>query len=463
MQTAVVLFTRDLRVHDHPALVAACEEAECVMPLFVFDDAALARPIACPNKVAFLLDAVRDLASTVRELGGALVTRRGSWAGEVAEVVAETGAGAVFCSDDSSAFAQRRLQALREALRLGASVEVHALPGITVVPPAALATTSGGHYKVFTPYWRRWEAAGHRRPLPPPEALPVPPAQRARTGSVPALGDLVPRATSPELPRGGETAGRALLDAWTGSRGGVGGYADGHDDLAGDATSRLSPYLHLGCVSPAEIAARLWRDHADDDPGARAFLRQLCWRDFYHQLLAATPQASWRDWRTQGDDWDTDEDHLRAWKAGRTGYPIVDAGMRQLACEGWMHNRARLIVASFLTHDLYLDWRAGAAHFLDLLVDGDIANNQLNWQWVAGTGPTSRRNRVLNPLRQADRYDPEGDYVRRWVPELRSIPGPAVHRPWTLPPKTRATLDYPDPIVDHDDATAAFLQARGKR
>ncbi|MGH8906664.1 MAG: cryptochrome/photolyase family protein [Egibacteraceae bacterium] len=456
MRTAVVVFTRDLRVHDHPALAAACEEAERVVPLFVFDDAALARPITGANKAAFLLDCVRDLASTMRDMGGTLVMRRGAWRDEVAAVAAEVGASAVFCSDDVSAFARARLGALREAI---APVEVRAFPGVTVVPPGALRTTSGAHYKVFTPYWRRWCESDHRRPLPPPSRLAVPPALRA--GSTPPLCSLAGGEVSPELPAGGETAARALLDAWV--DGPVGGYDEGHDDLAGDATSRLSPHLHLGCLSPAEVAATVAEGDVGASPGARAFLRQLCWRDFYHQLLAASPEASWRDWRAQGDDWAANDQHLLAWKEGRTGYPIVDAGMRQLAREGWMHNRARLIVASFLTRDLYLDWRAGAAHFLDLLVDGDIANNQLNWQWVAGTGPTSRRNRVLNPLRQAERYDPRGDYVRRYVPELRGIEGPAVHRPWELPAPTRAALGYPDPIVDHDEAVEAFLKARGKR
>ena len=453
MRTAVVLFTRDLRVHDHPALMAACDAAERVVPLFVFDDAVFAHPIASPNKVAFLLGAVRDLASTLRDLGGVLVMRRGQLAEKVTAVTTEVDASAVFASADVTMFACRRAEALRQAL---SKVELRLFPGVTACPPGALTTSSGAHYRMFTPYWRAWRAAEHREPLPSPSRIASPSTLRA--GPTPKLEELVGGEPSPALPRGGEAAGRALLAQWLDRP--VAQYDERRDGLAADATSRLSSYLHLGCLSPAEVAARVLGVRG---AGAEAFLRQLCWRDFHHQVLAARPEASWQDWRSQGDDWAVDEARLQAWKDGRTGYPIVDAGMRQLRREGWMHNRARLIVASFLVRDLAVDWRAGAAHFLDLLVDGDIANNQMNWQWVAGTGTTSRRNRVLSPLRQAERFDPNGDYARRYLPELAHIDGPAVHRPWELPPDVRAGLDYPDPIVDHAEAVEQFLQARGRR
>jgi deoxyribodipyrimidine photo-lyase len=204
--------------------------------------------------------------------------------------------------------------------------------------------------------------------------------------------------------------------------------------------------------------------HAADGStaGREAFIRQLAWRDFHNQVLAARPEAARADYRTRHDRWRRDEKAAQAWRDGRTGYPIVDAGMRQLAAEGWMHNRARLITASFLTKTLYLDWRIGARHFLDLLVDADIANNQLNWQWVAGTGTDTRPNRVLNPLRQAQRYDADGDYVRRYLPELRDIPGAAVHQPWKLDPSRRADLDYPHPIIDLSDGAERFRTARQK-
>jgi deoxyribodipyrimidine photo-lyase len=216
----------------------------------------------------------------------------------------------------------------------------------------------------------------------------------------------------------------------------AGAYGETHDDLAGDRTSRLSPYLHFGCISARELAGRA-AEH-----GAPAFVRQLCWRDFYGQLLWAEPATQVDDLRPRGDRWVDDADALAAWKAGLTGYPLVDAGMRQLASEGWMHNRARLVTASFLVKDLGIDWREGARHFFHLLLDGDVAQNVGNWQWVAGTGVDTRPNRVFNPLAQAKRLDPERAYVLRWVPELD-------------------TPSYPAPIVDHVEAVAAFRARRG--
>lgn len=457
--TAIVWFTRDLRVHDHPALTAACAEADRVVPVFVLDDDVLgagggaALPIASPNKVAILLHALEDLTSAMRDRGGALVKRRGSVADELGRLAAEVGADVVHTTADSSAYARRRLDAVREAL----DVEVVTHPGLHVHEPGEVTTTSGGHYKVFTPYHRAWSAAPLRPVLEGPGSVPTP--SSVAVGRVPSLADLLGEDAgdrlSPDLGRGGEIAGRELAEGWLADD--VGGYEDGHDDLAGDRTSRLSPHLHLGTVSPVWLV-----DRADGrGPGAVAFVRQLAWRDYHTQVLADRPEVAWEDVRSQGDRWRDDDEALEAWQAGRTGYPIVDAGMRQLRREGWIHNRARLLVASFLTRDLYLDWRAGARHFLDWLADGDIANNQLNWQWVSGTGTVSRPNRAFNPTTQAERYDPRGDYVRRYVPELRPVEGGAVHRPWDLPEEVRAELGYPDPVVDHAEAMARFRRARG--
>ena len=221
------------------------------------------------------------------------------------------------------------------------------------------------------------------------------------------------------------------------------GYDERHDDLAGDATSRLSPYLHFGCLSAGTVLAR-----AEGRRGAEEFARQLCWRDFHRQVLADRPDLAHADYRPRPGAWRRDPEALAAWREARTGYPIVDAGMRQLARDGWMHNRARLIVASLLTKTLRIDWRSGAAHFAGLLCDADVADNAGNWQWVAGTGNDTRPNRVLNPLRQARRFDPDGAYVRRHVPELAGLAGPGVHEPWRLTAARRTRLRYPHPIVD---------------
>lgn len=449
--TAIVLFTRDLRVHDNPTLAGAADAADRVLPLFVLDDRVVGSGFLAPNRASFLVDALRDLDGSLRERGSAgLVVRRGDLVREVVAVAGEVGAAEVHVSADWSSHAQRRERALGDALsESGVRLVVHD-ETIAIIPPRAVAPDGKDHFAVFSPYYRRWSEHPRRPVLEAPGELRSP---ALGTGRIPAAETLCPGRRAPHLPQGGEGAGRARLEAWT--RAEARHYADRNDDLSGDHTSRLSPYLHLGCVSPLELAAAAGRSR-----GGQAFVRQLAWRDFNLQLLAVRPETAHQDYRDQGDRWRTDDEDLRAWQEGRTGYPVVDAAMRQLLSEGWMHNRARLIVGSFLTKTLYVDWRAGAAHFLHHLLDGDIANNQLNWQWIAGTGTDTRPNRVLNPLLQAERYDPDGDYVRRHVPELASVPGRAVHAPWKLADDVRSELDYPDPVVDLAEGRQRFLAAR---
>jgi deoxyribodipyrimidine photo-lyase len=385
VRTAIVLFTRDLRVHDNPALAAAAREAERVLPLFVLDDAVLER-FAAPNRLAFLGEALRDLD---RSLGG-LAVRRGDTVAETVRLARAIDAGTVFLAEDASAHARRRERRLRDEL------DTRAFPSTSVVALDDVRTADGRAYRVFTPYWRTWKEAP-RRPLLTAPRIRLP--DGVDLGTPPDLGS----GESPRRPPGGETAGRMQLATFLDT--GLGGYAGRADDLAADGTSRLSPYLHFGCLSPLEVAERA--------AASEAFVRQLCWRDFFLQLLAANPRSPREDLRPRRAPWRHDPERLEAWKEGRTGVPIVDAGMRQLAAEGWLPGRARLIVASFLTRTLGIHWREGAAHFFRLLVDGDLASNVGNWQWVAGTGVDPRRNRVLNPTRQAARFDPAGEYVRR--------------------------------------------------
>jgi deoxyribodipyrimidine photo-lyase len=440
---AVVVFTRDLRVDDHPALARATREAERVVPLFVFDDAILSRAYNRPNRTGFLLESLHDLDDALRALGGALVVRRGDWVQEVTAVVRNVDASSVHVSDDVSGYARARLDRLAAAV----AVPVERAPGITVIPPGEITPgAAGDHYKVFTPYFRRWSDTRRRHVEPAPARVLLP--EGIDPGPLPELTELVAGDRSPAVVPGGASAAHARLEAWIDSE--LRGYADHHDDLPGDATSRLSPYLHFGCISPLEVL-RAVAHHQGEGPDA--FLRQLCWRDFYAQILAARPDAAWSDYASRGDRWRDDPDAEQTWKDGRTGFPVVDAAMRQLQAEGWMHNRARLIVASFLTKDLYLDWRVGARHFLDVLVDGDVANNNLNWQWVAGTGTDTNPHRVFNPTVQGQRFDPDGDYVRRYVPELRAIKDGSVHDPDA---KVRRAYDYPAPIVDHQEAIAEY-------
>ncbi|MEV6755058.1 deoxyribodipyrimidine photo-lyase [Streptomyces sp. NPDC051214] len=450
MTVSIVLFTSDLRLHDHPPLRAALNEADRIVPLFVYDEGVRATGFAVPNRRAFLADCLEDLDSGLRKRGGRLVVRSGDVVDQVREVVKESGAQRLHVSGGVSRYATRREERLRTALEdTGCELVVHDAV-ITAVAPGEVLPTGKDHYAVFTPYLRRWTLEGVRDVLAAPRKVRV-----ADVGSDPVLPRAEITGVSPGLGTGGEGAGRRLLRDWL--AGGVEGYEDGQDDVAGDATSRLSPHLHFGTLSAAEVIHGALREGS---PGAQAFVRQLAWRDFHHQVLAARPDAAGQDYRPHGDRWRTNEKEINAWIEGRTGYPFVDAAMRQLRHEGWMHNRGRLVVASFLTKTLYVDWRVGARHFLSLLVDGDIANNQMNWQWAAGTGTDTRPNRVLNPVIQGKRFDPGGRYVRRWVPELADVPGRYIHEPWKLPDRDRADLDYPEPVVELAEARARFEQAR---
>jgi deoxyribodipyrimidine photo-lyase len=447
IETSVVLFNRDLRVHDHPALSAAAKAGR-VVPLFVFDERLLRSRFAAPNRVAFMLEALRDLDESLRRAGGRLFVRRGDPVREAVALARECGATALHVSADWSAYARRREEGLARACA-EERIEFSAHPGVTIVDPGTVTPASGDHFKVFTPFHRAWSQVPRREAHSAPRKLSVP--NRPASGRLPALDSLLGGRTSPKRLPGGEGEGRKQMRAFL--RDGLGGYDGGHDDLAGDRTSRLSAYIRWGCVSPLELARE-----AGERCGGAAFVRQLCWRDFHHQVLAATPSLPHRDYRRRGDRWSRSQRLLEAWREERTGYPLVDAAMRQLAEEGFMHNRARMTVASFLCKDLYVDWREGAWHFWDLLSDGEIANNAGNWQWVAGTGNDTRPNRVLNPIRQAERFDPEGQYVRRYLPELESVRGKAIFRPWRMEGFER--LDYPEPLVDHDEAAAAFKAHR---
>ncbi|MGD9736584.1 MAG: deoxyribodipyrimidine photo-lyase, partial [Solirubrobacterales bacterium] len=386
MRTALILFNRDLRVHDHPALFAA-SRADRTVPLFVLDRALLGSRFAAPNRVAFMRESLADLDRSLERLGARLFVREGDVVAETMRVAEQCGAGELHVSADWSAYARRRERRLAAACE-EQRIEFTAHPGITVLEPGVVTPGGGDHFKVFSPFHRAWSAAPRRERHGAPRTLAAPSGLAA--GRLPATARLTRGDLSPDRARGGESEGRRRMRAFL--RDGLGRYEEQHDNLAGEGTSRLSAYVRWGCVSPAELAAE-----AGERRGGGAFVRQLAWRDFHHQVLAANPSLPRRDYRRRGDRWSRSRRALAAWCEGRTGYPLVDAAMRQLRQEGFMHNRARMTVGSFLCKDLYLDWRAGAWHFWDLLCDGEIANNAGNWQWIAGTGNDTRPNRVLNP------------------------------------------------------------------
>lgn len=421
MDTVIVLFNRDLRVHDHPALAAACATSCRVVPLFVVDP-----EMPAAHRAGFLSECLADLRRSLRELGGDLVVRRGDPVAETLRLAEELPAQAVYASADVSALARRRERRLAEECgRL--RMDFRTFPGVTIVPPDALRPSGGGdHYRVFTPYWRAWSRQSRREVLKAPDKVSLP--EGVESGPLPATGD--PHG----LFKGGETVARGRMRQWL--KYCVADYADGHDDLAGNRTSKLSPYLRFGCLSPLELEALA--ENGDE------FVRQLCWRDFFHQVTRAFPRINRDDYRSRGREWRDDPDAAQAWREGMTGVPIVDAGMRQLLAEGWMHNRARLVTSAFLVQRLMVDWRVGAEHFFDLLLDGDVSDNYGNWQWVAGTGNNTRPDRVVNLVRQARRFDPDGEYIRRYLPELDAVPVRMLHEPSRMP---RVVRGYPAPLV----------------
>lgn len=433
---ALMVFTRDLRVADNPALAAAAR-ASRVVCAFVHDDALRSGLPMDRRRTQFLADCLADLDGSLRQLGARLAERQGSWVDEVLRLVVQTNARTVHLSDDVTPYAQRRLARLEAAV--GRTAKVCRSPGLAIVPPGALTPTGGDHYRVFTPYYRRWLATPRRPLLQAPASLPGLAFAGPHRSRPHRAGPPVAR-SSPGNQRGGERAAAVRLAAW--AEGACARYGEHRDDLAEPATSRLSADLHFGCLSPLALEAALTGMSA-----AAPFLRQLCWRDFYLQIIAARPDAAWSDDVRRDGLHRHDRVAFEAWCNGRTGVPIVDAAMRQLAAEAFLPNRARMIAASFLTRNMGLDWRAGARHFLEHLVDADVALNNLNWQLVAGLGTGTHPQRVLSPTRQARRFDPLGSYVRRHVPELRQLEPAVVHEPWRLGRRQLALLGYPAPIV----------------
>jgi deoxyribodipyrimidine photo-lyase len=440
---AVVVFTRDLRVADNPALTRATRASKVVCA-FIHDDAVRSGRPRHPLRTRFLSECLADLDASLRRLGSRLEVREGNWVDEVLGLVAQTGARSIHLSDDVTPYARRRFARLEAAA--GQTVEVCRSPGLTIVSPGVVTPAGGDHYRVFTPFYRRWLTTPRRQLLPPPTSLPRVDTSGARPRSRSAADLLMPP-RPPAVDQGGGHAAATRLATW--SAGGIARYGEHRDDLAEPANSGLSRDLHFGCLSPLQVESVV-----DGLPRAGAFLRQLCWRDFYLQILAARPEAAWSDYVERGGPARRDPAAFEQWCTGFTGVSIVDAAMRQLGLEGFLPNRARMIAASFLTRNLGLDWRDGARHFLEHLVDADVALNNLNWQWMAGRGTGANPHRVLSPTRQGNRFDPDGTYVRRHVPELRGLDSTSIHEPWRLGRRELARLGYPAPIVPLGEVAA---------
>lgn len=460
----ILWFRRDLRLHDHPALVVAARDHATLVPLFVVDPALVGGRFASANRVWFMLESVRALRSSLRDLDSDLVVRVGDPRVVVPEISRQVDATAVHVSRDHAPYGRDRDRAVAAELA-SHGVAWHGHRGVLVHEPDEVASRSGGSFTVYTPFRRAWEAVPRRPVHGPPASIPATPSGGIAAGSIPTLAALGlgdrPSAELSRLPEPGEAAARRRLDRWLTD--GVEGYASTRDrlDLV-DGTSRSSAYLHLGLLSPLEVVERA----SGDGEGRRVFRNELAWREFYAHVLFHRPELRSAALRREFDalPWSRDEADIDAWRTGRTGYPTVDAGMRQLAAEGWMPNRARMVTASFLTKHLLVDWRVGERHFMQHLVDGDVASNNGGWQWSASTGTDPQPFfRIFNPVLQGRRFDPSGDYVRRWLPELAMVPTTRIHEPWTMTPTEQVAADcrigrdYPTPIVDHAEARARAL------
>ncbi len=469
MSIALVWLRRDLRLSDHPALRRAAAEHRHIIPVYIHaprEDAPW-EPGAASRW--WLHHSLAALDQALRRQGSRLIVRRGDSLAALRELLRETGAKAVYWNRLYEPASIARDRAVKTALRED-GVLAESSQAALLLEPWTLLKPDGQPYQVFTPFWK---ACLQR--LPPSAPLPVPalpgPEQWPDSLSLETL-DLLPRIRWDDglaaAWRPGETGAQAQLERFCESA--LAGYRQGRDWPGRAGVSRLSPHLHFGEISPRRIWAAV-AGATNGDPlgnqGAETYLREIGWREFAHYVLyhwPHTPEQPMRE-RFAAYPWREEyADLLRAWQQGRTGYPMVDAGMRQLWRTGWMHNRVRMLVASFLVKNCRIPWREGARWFWDTLVDADLASNTLGWQWTAGCGTDAAPYfRIFNPIRQGEQFDPDGAYVRRWTPELAKLPAPALHRPWTLSPAERQAagftpgLHYPPPVVDFAASRAEAL------
>jgi deoxyribodipyrimidine photo-lyase len=459
-------FRNDLRLQDNTALDALADRAEQWLGVFVLDPRLVYGQRAGSPRLRFLLDCLGRLSRDLEKRGLALLVRQGRPEHVLTRLMHDTGAGLLSFNEDATPFARRRDAGVRQAVERRGGEVVARLDRV-VFGAGEVRSASGGAYSVYTPYrkawWKRWSEEPRlplrRRRLPPP----IPGFQPERVPDPRAFGL---ESGTPTLPSGGPQAAQRRLRRFLDDA--AERYHEDRDRPDLDGTSRLSPHLRFGAISVRECFERA-EEAALAEPalqrGVAKWLDELVWREFYSAILEEHPRVMHESYRREYDAvvWNDDAKEFEAWCQGLTGYPIVDAGMRQLRSTGWMHNRVRMITASFLTKDLLIDWREGERFFFEHLVDGDPASNNGGWQWAASTGTDAQPYfRIFNPVSQGARWDPQGRYVRRWVPELRRVPDAHVHAPWKA---GRPPADYPPPIVDHAErreiALERFRGARG--
>ena len=466
MASAIVWFRRNLRLDDNLPLDAALRAHDGVVPVFVLDDHYLTEDFS-PPRLRFLAESLRELEADLAAKGSRLLIRKGPAGVALAALARETGAEAVYTHFDHEPHGAQLSHEAATALS-AQGTRLRLLPDLHLVPPGSLRTEAGKPFTVYTPFWRRWREADKAPPIPASPRVATPSAVLDPCFlSVPISRPAGFRAEgAPANPPGGEREGRRLWDAFR--AGALDRYGEQRDLPGAAGTSRLSPHLRFGTVGIRRLLAEARAGWKEADAAGRrsidVFVGELAWREFYASILAAFPRVRTESFRPEFErfPWaagEEAEERFAAWRDGRTGYPIVDAGMRQLAHEGWMHNRVRMVVASFLTKHLLVDWRRGEALFRARLADCDPASNNGGWQWSTGCGTDAQPFfRIFNPVLQGERFDPDGDYVKRWVPAVAAwkSAGKDLHAPWraSTPP-----ANYPAPIVDHAAARAKALAA----
>jgi deoxyribodipyrimidine photo-lyase len=471
--TTILLFRRDLRLSDNPALDAAVALGRPIIPVYIFDDADAGEWSVGGASRWWLHGSLSELSSVIKAVGNRLILRRGSALTVIEKLMSETDATSVYWNRRYEPWATKHDANIKTALK-DKGIEVRSFNAGLLREPWEISTQKGDAYKVFTPFWKTLLTLGEPdQPKPAPSRIPTP-------SDFPQSECLNSWSLLPTLPNWaggfqntwtpGEEAARSRLDAFT--EGAVFDYQDKRNLPGVSGTSRLSPHLHFGEIGPRQIwsavvNSALKHTGSSMPRGVDTYLSEIAWREFSYHLLFNFPDLTSKPLRKEffHFQWEDDPKGLSAWQRGLTGYPIVDAGMRELWATGWMHNRVRMIVASFLIKDLLIDWRTGQEWFWDTLVDADLASNSASWQWVAGCGADAAPYfRVFNPTVQGSKFDPDGLYVRKWVPELSRLPDRLLHAPWTAKPielsDAGITLgrDYPMPIVDHQLARNRALE-----
>jgi deoxyribodipyrimidine photo-lyase len=463
MRPIIVWFRRDLRTDDHAALYHASREGAPIIPLFIFD-ADLIR--ALPSDGAafnYQAESLLELGAKLESLGGRLITRCGKVLDVHKSLLKETQPAALYFNRDYEPYARERDMKVEELYRK-AGAEVRSFKDMVVHEPDEVLTLKGEPYVVFTPFANAWKRAPHPLPFGRPKPFITPPVPAEQLQGAKELGKPV-RISSPAAPGGEKEAHRRWRSFLQSA---INSYSEGRDIPSADGTSRMSVALRFGCISVRRMledcGQALTAASPAEKESIRKFVDELIWREFYQAVLYHYPGLVQSSFRAEFDSmpWRSSAKLFEAWTEGRTGFPMVDAGMRQLTQTGWMHNRVRMVVASFLTKDMRHDWRKGAAYFEQKLMDIETASNIGGWQWSASSGVDPKPLRIFNPRLQSERFDPQGSYIRKFVPELRRVPAQFIHAPHTMPPLLQKELgcvigrDYPKPILDHQSASAEY-------